>query len=197
MVKILLKHKTNNMKKIHIILIGIIFSFTICNAQYITLYTPNGSTIETFLNAEGTPEWITTTTNQYAFAFPNAQILAPASRTYNCHSYAWNLSEGGTQYVWMNQYKSNGTPNIWKYWIDASYIQTPTEADAEKIFYYDGDHSAVKSKIFAGKYESKWGAAPLMRHNPTDVPYDYPTHRKYYKKALQPTISGPNQVCPG
>ncbi|RNC63272.1 hypothetical protein D7D25_17385, partial [Proteiniphilum sp. X52] len=171
-------------------------AFTTLNAQYVTLYTPKGSPIQTFINPEGTNEWITTTTNRYIGEYGAENVLAPASRRYNCHSYAWNISEGGTNVVWMNQYDSQSNPNIWKYWTDGSYVET-TENDAEKIFYYNGDHSAIKSKNVAGKYESKWGQAPLMRHNPTEGPSIYNmAYRRYYKKAPPPySISGPSNIC--
>jgi len=55
-----------------------------------------------------------------------------------------------------------------------------TEANAYKIFYYNGDHSATRSSV-AGYYESKWGAAPLMRHAPTYGPASCNmTSRQYY-----------------
>jgi len=133
-----------NMRKIYLLIISIL-TYIVCNAQHITLYTPNGSSIETFVLTEGTNEWINQTTNQYKNAYGAENILAPASRRYNCHSYAWHLSEGGTQKVWMNQYDSFNIPNIWKYWTDNSYI-IANEDTAEKIFYYNGDHSAIISK---------------------------------------------------
>jgi len=68
-----------------------------------------------------------------------------------------------------------------------------TDADAV-IFYYNGNHSAVKSSV-AGMYESKWGPAPLMRHSPEYGPSEYNMQdRRYYVK---PTISGPGFVCYG
>ncbi len=120
------------MKKIHLFLAGI-FVFTICNAQYVTLYTPKGSPIQTFIRSEGSTEWITLTTNEYKAAYGEENVLAPASQRYNCHAYAWDRSEGGTQIVWLNQYDDYGNPNVWKYWTDNSYEET-TESNAEKIF---------------------------------------------------------------
>jgi hypothetical protein len=67
-------------------------------------------------------------------------VLANASITYNCHSFAWNLMEGGSL-CWLDQ-----LPDLHKYWDDGSYIET-TESSAKKIFYYNGDHSAVKSQV--------------------------------------------------
>lgn len=182
------------MKKIYLFLIGVLGFTFLCNAQYVTLYTPNGSPVQTFIRSEGSTEWITTTTNEYKAAYGEENVLAPASQRYNCHNYAWHMSEGNTEIVWMNQYDSYGNSNVWKYWTDNSYVET-TENNAEKIFYYNGDHSAIKSKTIAGKYESKWGSAPLMRHAPTYGPAIYQMNfRRYYTRSL-PSLSGPTTVC--
>lgn len=34
--------------------------------------------------------------------YPNATFLSNSSATYNCHSYAWNVSDGGKKY-WINE----------------------------------------------------------------------------------------------
>lgn len=49
----------------------------------------------------------------YAIAYPNAteQGTATTTSTYNCHSYAWNMSEGGPT-CWIN------TPGDDTYWTD-------------------------------------------------------------------------------
>jgi len=182
------------MKKIYLFLIGVLGFTFLCNAQYVTLYTPNGSPVQTFIRSEGSTEWITTTTNEYKAAYGEENVLAPASQRYNCHNYAWHMSEGNPEIVWMNQYDSYGNSNVWKYWTDNSYVET-TENNAEKIFYYNGDHSAIKSKTIAGKYESKWGSAPLMRHAPTYGPAIYQMNfRRYYTRSL-PSLTGPTTVC--
>ncbi len=157
----------------------VVFFFSLmsflCNAQTVYLYTPKGSPVSAFLNSELSPSDIAYYTADCASLYPNAEILANASTTYNCHSYAWNLTEGGTIICWLNQ-----TPDLHLYWSDGSYEQT-TEANAVKIFYYDGDHSAVKSTTHAGKYESKWGSYPLVRHSPTYGPYTSMQNRRYYR----------------
>ena len=63
------------MKKIYLLLLGLLV-FTICNAQYVTLYTPNGSPVETFVNAEYTNEQINSVTDEYRSAFPNADVIS-------------------------------------------------------------------------------------------------------------------------
>ena len=96
------------------------------------------------------------------------------TKTYNCHSYAWNMTEGGLT-CWLEQ-----GAGLHRYWLDLSYVET---TEAENFFYYNGDHSAVVSITHPGKYESKWGPSLLMRHTPGYVPTHYDTlYRKYYKK---------------
>lgn len=104
--------------------------------------------------------------------YPNATFLSNSSATYNCHSYAWNVSDGGKKY-WINE------SSISKYWTDDYYSET-TEDNAVKINYYDSDHSAVVSSV-KDMYESKWGSCPLMRHAPNYGPYENMEKRKYYK----------------
>ena len=126
------------------IVLALFFTF-LCNAQTVYLYTPNGSQVYAFQRAEMSASDITYYTNFAAGAYPQATVLSNASTQYNCHSYAWNLIEGGPT-CWLNQ-----DPDLHKYWDDGSYQQT-VENLGEKIFYYNGDHSAVKSQTHAGMY---------------------------------------------
>ena len=125
----------------------------------------------------------------------NNNILDDASSLYNCHSYAWYLKEGHTDKVWINSGTNNS--NISKYWnsTNSCFIEC-SEAEAEKIHYYVGDHSAVKSTV-QGMYESKWGQLPVIRHSPTQVPPEYKaSYRKYYKRrVITLTLSGPSNLC--
>ena len=76
----------------------------------------------------------------------NAVRVAAASRTYNCHNYAWHYSDGGTN-LWVNQLDQNYAENLTKYWSGASptYQQT-TSSNATKVFYSEGDHSTLELK---------------------------------------------------
>lgn len=161
-------------------------------AQYVTLYTPMGSPVEGFIRGEElSDEEIEAINNEYITSYPQAIFLDDATTTYNCHSYAWNISAGGTTVCWINQYDHEGEPNISKYWTDGSY-QSTTENLAYKIFYYNGDHSATRSSV-AGYYESKWGSAPLMRHAPGYGPSSYNmSSRRYY--IAQVHITGPTSL---
>ena len=161
--------------KTKIITIFFLCFFGLCHAQNVVyLYTPNGSKVSAFLLEELYPYEIEYYNQEYSILYPHAELLADASLTYNCHSYAWNMVEGGAT-CWLNQ-----RPDLHLYWDDGSYMQT-TEDSVMKIFYYDGDHSAIKSITHPGKYESKWGAMPLFRHSPEYGPASYNMqYRNYY-----------------
>ena len=105
-------------------------------------------------------------------AHPNANFKEPASRTYNCHAYAWYVSEGGEN-VWMG-YLDPSAEDV--YWTDGSYFEVTSEdvngwVVAEKVGYPNGNHSAVTTTV-VGTYKSKWGAWPLMEHSKADCPYN-------------------------
>ncbi|MDR1259269.1 MAG: hypothetical protein LBK65_08350 [Tannerellaceae bacterium] len=104
-----------------------------------------------------------------------------ASKKYNCHAYAWHLTEGNANKVWINA--GTGNNNLSQYWNTnvGCFVQVSEGSSSmKKIHYYDGDHSAVKSTTFSGKYESKWGQLPLVGHYPSQVPYTNPSNRRYY-----------------
>jgi hypothetical protein len=175
------------MKTKFIFIVSALFFTLLCNAQTVYLYTPNGSQVYAFQRSEMSASDISYYTNSYANTYPQATVLSNASELYNCHSYAWNIVEGGPT-CWLNQ-----DPDLHKYWDDDSYQQT-VENLGEKIFYYNGDHSAIKSQTHTGMYESKWGSMPLMRHAPDYGPTIYDMqYRRYYKKS--PPISGPSTIC--
>lgn len=156
----------------------------------VILYTPKGSSYSGFTNTELTQNEINNINKIIANTYPSAITLSPATATYNCHSYAWNMTCGGP-ICWVNS--GNNNANISINWTDGSYIET-TADQAEKIHYYNGDHSAIVSATVTGMYESKWGAWPLLRHAPEYGPKDYNmSKRRYYKRNIPGTrFSGPS-----
>ncbi|MDP2338363.1 MAG: hypothetical protein Q8N05_18310 [Bacteroidota bacterium] len=63
----------------------------------------------------------------------DAQRIGAATTNYNCHSYAWNVSEGGSSInAWLKQ-TYNGQPNLSKYWTNDAYTSTSNVGDYEKI----------------------------------------------------------------
>ncbi len=144
-----------------------------------TIHTKGGKAIEVIINPEMSKVLISQYNEEYKKMFPKATLLANASATYNCHSYAWNLSDGGKTICWINETTSTGKPNIANYWTNDYYSET-TESNAKKVHYYLSDHSAIVSPTVPGMYESKWGAMPLMRHAPGYGPYQNMDKRRYY-----------------
>ena len=181
------------MKSIKILLILCIFNHLV-NAQtpYTTIYTPTNVAIEAIDYPELSPgqlamieaeagDWLDDEGS-------NAVRVAPASATYNCHGFAWHHSDGGSA-DWVVQLTQSSQPNISKYWSgSAPTYQSTTAQKANKIFYPNGDHSAIA--ISSTLYESKWGAWPRYRHAPTDCPYNASGLQYYHIP-----VSGDGLIC--
>ncbi len=165
--------------------------------QIVGRLTPKGSTVYA-------GQLIGSDINAYMKAFYRneaeynygALYVSEATRQYNCHAYAWHISQGhANDYVWIgNGYDSISAKqreNI--YWEDSSYIEVP-EAIATHISYDEvsADHSAVKYD--SSRYISKWGAWPLVIHLPNEVPYDTSQPKKYYIRNNL-SISGSSALC--
>ena len=125
-----------------------------------------------------------------------ATYVSEATKQYNCHAYAWHISEGHPDdLVWIGF--GNDTTiakqreNI--YWEDGSYIEVP-EAIATHISYDEGtaDHSA--KRYDSTRYISKWGLGCLVIHLPNEVPYNTSQPKKYYIRNNF-AISGSTVVC--
>lgn len=119
---------------------------------------------------------ITNITSTFANYYPDAEVIRPASATYNCHSYAW-FDQSTNNHYWLNSHTVNNSFQLQRYWTDDYYYLT-TEANAERVFYASDDHSAIPLSTIL--YRSKWGAGPLMEHAPTYCPY-ISTNRQYYR----------------
>ena len=164
---------------------------TTSTATSITIYTKYGNPVDALSVSEMSSQEIAES-NSYAIShYPNATFISNASATYNCHSYAWNISDGGSR-CWINAAKKLTYDNLMKYWTNDYYGQTSNENNATKIFYYKSDHSAIKSSV-AGMYESKWGRLPLMRHAPNYGPYNNMDTRYYYTRTFHNGIINCNE----
>lgn len=166
--------------------------FTVCFAGSVSAqnelktYTPQGSEVAleykfgilTPAEKAARKEYCTKT-------YPRAIYIDEATYAYNCHAYAWSVSEGGEKY-WMN------TPNDDLYWLDGSYVATnSSDPKATKVSYANDDHSAIVSS--PGPYLiSKWGPLCLMKHLPADCPYNSKGLR-YYKLSME--ISGDQVIA--
>ena len=145
-----------------IILLQMEFNISVVAQQ--TVYTPVGNKpIECSTHAAGTLAILESeaasiiTSMGWTTSGPNPDVIqtAPATGEYNCHSYTWYMSEGGTTPYWIAapleaeniaffDYLRNPNPavpfpvsnNVNKYWTspDASYEEV-IESKATKVWY--------------------------------------------------------------
>lgn len=150
------------------------------------LYTPKGTQYQVVEMGEAFSTYLIYEINSYYnYRYPQATKLGDTTTHYNCRGYAWVMSEGGPT-CW-------GYLNVSPNWTDGSYVTTSSTL-ADKVEYIvNGEHihSAIPSSM-SGKYESKWGYGPLMRHALNYTPYSGSTYI-YYKHAT-PTLSGTNMI---
>ncbi|MCF0069258.1 T9SS type A sorting domain-containing protein [Dyadobacter sp. CY261] len=124
---------------------------------------------------------------QNGFYGASCVILANYSRQYNCHGYAWHVSTGGNQICIDQPMHSGVTPYIAG--VNPSYFQTNYNGTQGKLrVRYSGDHSAVTT-YEAGKYISKFGPGPLVKHNANDVIPGYGTPASYWACNYAPPLT--------
>lgn len=99
----------------------------------------------------------------YQTAYPNAIMIDHSSGLYDCHAYAWIMSEGG-ETVWLNLL------GVYDYIFDNSYIIDDAQNEGDKVFYSTNNHSAVATNTPEWVI-AKWGPGPLMFHQILDCPY--------------------------
>lgn len=117
-----------------IILLAFVFNFGTLFAETIgisTIYTKGGKAVEVILRTDISDKLRYIYDAEIQKRFPNATLLNSATTTYNCHSYAWNLSDGGNTVCWINDSTADKKPNVANYWNDGYYYET-TEANAKK-----------------------------------------------------------------
>lgn len=149
----------------------------------------HGMNLDEYSNSE-----LINITNDLVSNYPNAILRGPATHKYNCHSYAWH-QQSVNNTIWLNRYY-NGSLQLSKYWTNDLYVSCLADS-AEKVYYSDGDHSAIV--LSNGKYRSKWGGGPLMEHDPDDCPYAT-TNMQFYKERTTPltlSINGSHSVIIG
>ncbi len=185
------------MKNIYLILrnllLGLLF---ICTSVLVfgqgTIKTPKNQTIYVWNDYDNSTwlaiweadaaEWIVDNNS-------DAERIGAATSNYNCHAYAWHVSDGGSsEDCWMTY--EYGGPNLAKYWTNDAYSSTYSIEDCKKLFYgTTADHSAITTDQ-TGIVESKWGAWPRYSHSRIDCPYDNPSYTYY-----EVPISAPAYMC--
>ncbi|MGV8139197.1 MAG: hypothetical protein AB2L20_28720 [Mangrovibacterium sp.] len=162
--------------------------------QVTNVKTPNNTTVQdvyslTSSDISLTPSQLAVLASDLASNYNGAELIDIPSYKYNCHAYAWHISEGGNK-VWIGRYTSTAEDI---YWADGSYFEVPENIATKVSYHQDGNHSAIK--LNSTWYQSKWGSSALVKHHPNDVPLIYQPLllKKYY--SITPSISGPSVVC--
>jgi len=161
--------------------------------QSTTVLTPFGKNVLGYINQEFTPTEKYNVT-QVVLDTYNVELIDSASRTYNCHSYAWNISNGGSV-CWIDATIFSYNDNISNYLINDLYsTNEPNNSYGyRRIFYYNSAILSYGSP--SNVYQSKWGSGPLVRHSPTNVPSSYnPNYRTIY---FNPGIYGEQNISLG
>lgn len=156
-----------------------IFLFNSLSAQ--NVYTPKGTLVPTY--------------SYFTYSYSQAQLDAfqddvengvygsscvvgsNSDNDYNCHGYAWNMYPLRGREVGLDDYSYNAVST---YINDGSYLTTQSTTLPGVIVRYTGDHSAVVVNI-TNRFFSKWGAGPVVRHAPGDVPPAYSSPYAYYR----------------
>ncbi|MEO3873864.1 hypothetical protein ABGB18_34060 [Nonomuraea sp. B12E4] len=123
-----------------------------------TIYTPRGTPATVFALDEFDAATIEEINRETRAAYPLATLVRNASRTYNCHAFAWYSTSPFGNY-WMNDPGDN------TYWLDGSYIQwfsagPPYPANLRWSWQSD-DHSGIGDDTVGAFVVSK--GAPYRR----------------------------------
>jgi hypothetical protein len=113
----------------------------------------------------------------------NSTPIGHASNLYNCHVYAWHLTEGNTSKFWWNLGSFDGSeisvssiPHI----FDGSFIEVCDSAFADKVLYPADNHSGIVDQTDPSFAISKFGPGPIIRHPVSWTPYQNPQIRNYF-----------------
>lgn len=153
------------------------------------ILTPNGSKVRCFFgrkeHEQSMIEFMDSTIQvQYSYE----EFLESSSNTYNCHGYAWNMTEGGIA-CWIGEYPRDE----YAYMTDGSFIEVDEGPAPRKISYRNADsnleHSAVATNT-PGVFISKWRDGPLLKHKALECPYADGAELRYYIRATLFSITG-------
>lgn len=179
------------MKKFLLIFLFVLGNYYLGTSQQIlidTVKTPKGSIVPyTYIINTVDPVYTSSEIAQFKndlkTLYYDAELIDLPSPRYNCHGYAWHVSEGGGK-VWIN------TPGHEEYWNSGSYSFCNTNPNqATKIFYYSNDHSAIN--IDNTWYQSKWRHNYLVKHKWNVLPIDWNVtyNNRYFFKRTDYTVS--------
>lgn len=183
------------MKKLAITIICLIIAVSqiYCQDQQNDVNAPDGDNVVAWTRSpDFTNYWRNYYDSVFTVSYPNATKINTyggysTTKEFNCHGYAWHVSEGGAN-RWIGYNYGNTDEHI--YWTGGSYTQISSQHyPGGKVSYASDDHSAVvadPSTYGSGWFVSKWGDKVLMRHAYDDCPYTS-TNLKYYR--LNPILT--------
>lgn len=155
------------------------------------ILTPNGSKVRCFFDRrEFTQSDIIEYNTRTQKLYPNAILKGPSSNTYNCHGYAWNMTEEDGIACWIGEYPGDE----YAYMTDGSFIEVDEGPAPRKISYRNEDnrineHSAVATNT-PGVVISKWSFGPLIEHKTLECPFGDGAELRYYIRATLFRITG-------
>lgn len=166
------------------------------------IITPNNSIVADcweFTRGEVTPSAADSASwREFLYNTYNGAILVDMpSHKYNCHAYAWHIVEGGNK-IWMGcgaDIFLNGNVNpSCTYWMDGSYEEIGSQSATKVSYHRLGNHSAII--LDENWYISKWGAGPLAKHHPNDVPPQFQPSlpKKFYRLVADPPCSSIDSI---
>ncbi|MEA5404618.1 T9SS type A sorting domain-containing protein [Arcicella sp. DC2W] len=167
------------MKKILSLFVITVFSQWSFSQTNATILTPKGSFVSDAVHPQEISQNDINTINSYYDNYvvgPSAQRIGSATKSYNCHGYAWFNADGGSR-VWIGYYGDTAEDIFWN---DGSYVSSGITSGAKVSF--SGNHSAIVTSD-SQWFISKWGLEPLMRHRDNYYPNGYGSIVGYYVKS--------------
>lgn len=186
----LLNLKIMKNKKIHYVLNFVTFIILSSNLlgqtrSWSNIYTPHGTPVSagTLISVDmPTQQKIDYKNYWLAYYNNNIVFMDEATYKYNCHAWAWWVSEGNPE-VWINYPQA--------FIQDDSYYEV-SQYSATKVSYGGADHSAITTGTNFW-FISKWGPGPLFAHSANECPYDDGDLHFYAKNNA--VISGSAAIC--
>jgi hypothetical protein len=148
----------------------------------IIIYTPNGTAVVALQRVEYHTAAKHAIDDQYFVNTYYVTKVYPGTCIYNCHSFAWSINSPSNPY-WINYpqaYMTDGSYSLVYSGSTSSIIVSYGASQNDKIFYPNGNHSAILTgnpangaPLVSLEATSKWGPNGVFKHAVGNVPADY------------------------
>lgn len=172
------------------------------NMTFGYIMTFGNQRIEVMYKPEMPDDLIQSLNAYYCRIHPNAVYLSSSTSSYNCHSYAWYMSDrSSSSPCWINRdcFNENDSYNLEKFWTNDYYHEISYHPQAPKLYFEDVDHSIVyePDPNYPGlDFVSKWGDGPKMRHSLFDCPYPGMANGRYFTHDRLPVVHDSTDFTP-